>query len=204
LASVIGQLTGIAVDKSLDGNCVLDVHGVGYEVTVPLRSLASLPSPPELVTLHVHTYVREDTLRLYGFPQVHDRAAFRVMLGVSGVGPKLAMAILSDMTAAEISSAVARADKKRLAGVSGIGKKMAERLVLELKDKLPTLSSTAVAGAFGAPSVSVQGRAGEVAAALTALGFSRAQAEAAAAKVVLADDVRPLEGLVRQALATLA
>lgn len=182
---------------------MLEVQGVGYEVFVPLRSLARVPTTPQPVTLHVHTYVREDTLRLYGFESVLDRAAFRVMLGVSGVGPKLAMAILSDMTAEEVSSAVARADKKRFAGVSGIGKRMAERLVLELKDKLPVLPASRQAGEPLAQGAPIQGRAGEVVAALTGLGFSRMQAESAVAKVVLPDDARPIEGLIRQALSTL-
>jgi Holliday junction DNA helicase RuvA len=200
---VIGQLTGVAIDKGLDGCCVLEVHGVGYEVFVPLRNLGRIPSPPQPATLHVHTYVREDTLRLYGFESALDRAAFRVMLGVTGVGPKLAMAILSDMSAEEVSSAVARADKKRLAGVSGIGKRMAERLVLELKDKLPVAQGARLNGEL-APVVPIQGRAGEVVAALTGLGFSRMQAESAVAKVVVPNDERPIEGLIRQALSTLA
>jgi Holliday junction DNA helicase RuvA len=201
---VIAQLTGVAIDKGLDGCCVLDVQGVGYEVFVPLRSLVHLPAPPAAATVHVHTHVREDMLRLYAFESALDRAAFRVMLGVAGVGPKLAMAILSDMTVAEITTAVARADKKRLAGVSGIGKRMAERLVLELKDKLPALSVSDGIGAPALPQAPIPGRAGEVVAALTGLGFSRAQAESAAAKVVLPDDARPIEGLIRQALSTLA
>jgi Holliday junction DNA helicase RuvA len=200
---VIGQLTGVAIDKGLDGCCVLDVQGVGYEVFVPLRSLARLPAPPQLATVHVHTHVREDMLRLYGFESAADRAAFRVMLGVAGVGPKLAMAILSDMTVAEISAAVARADKKRLAGVSGIGKRMAERLVLELKDKLPAMPASGETGLPASLPAPIHGRAGEVVAALTGLGFSRMQAEGAAAKVVLPDDARPIEGLIRQALSTL-
>jgi Holliday junction DNA helicase RuvA len=200
---VIGQLIGVAVDRGLDGACVLDVQGVGYEVFVPLRSMARLPAPPQPVTLHIHTLVREDMLRLYGFESVLDRAAFRALIGVSGVGPKLAMAILSDMTAAELSAAIARADKKRFAGVSGIGKKMAERLVLELKDKLPALLPPYELGAGAISAAQLNGSAGEVVAALTGLGFSRMQAEAAAAKVVVPDDARPLEALLRQALATL-
>lgn len=200
---MIGQLTGVAIDKGLDGCCVLEVQGVGYEVFVPLRSLGRVPSPPQPATLHVHTYVREDTLRLYGFESALERAAFRVMLGVTGVGPKLAMAILSDMSAEEVSSAVARADKKRLAAVSGIGKRMAERLVLELKDKLPAAYGARHNGEPVA-AVPIQGRAGEVVAALTGLGFSRMQAESAVAKVVVPNDERPIEALIRQALSTLA
>ena len=201
---MIGRLTGVVVEKALDGSCVLDVQGVGYEVVVPLRSLHRLPAPPESITLQVHTHVREDIFKLYGFEGAFDRAAFRALIGTTGVGPKLAMALLSDMPAAELSLAIARGDKKRLGAVSGIGKKMAERLVLELKDKLPAISLTeSEAGLRSAPTA-VLGRAGEVAAALTALGFSRAQAEAAASTVVQKDDARPIEALIRQALSGLA
>jgi Holliday junction DNA helicase RuvA len=199
---VIGRLTGIAIDKGVDGCCVLDVSGVGYEVFVPLRSLSRLPSPPERVTVHVHTHVREEMFRLYGFENTADRSAFRVMLGVSGVGPKLAMAILSEMSAGDVAAAVAHADKKRFAAVSGIGKKMADRLVLELKDKLDDLAGEATS-AVVAPMPQVAGRAGEVASALVALGFTRMQAEGAAGKVVQREDARPVETLIRQALATL-
>jgi len=201
---VIGRLTGIAIDKALDGSCVLDVQGVGYEVSIPLRSIPRLPPPPQPVTLHVHTYVREDSLRLYGFESILDRSAFRAMLGVSGVGPKLALALLGDMEAPEISAAVARKDKKRFAAVSGIGAKMAERLVLELKDKLPEAGSADYPTVMAAAPAPVQGRAGEVVGALVGLGFSRLQAEAAVAQVVEPQDARPLESLLRKALSTFA
>lgn len=196
---MIGRITGVVVDKGLDGTCVLDVRGVGYEVVVPLRVVGRLAAPPEVVTLQIHTHVREDLLRLYGFESVLDRMVFRSLLGISGVGPKLAMALLGEMTASEIGAAIARGDKKRLSAVSGIGAKLAARLLLELKDKLPPLD-----GVTEVPEAPVIGRAAEVAAALSALGFSRAQAEAAAAKVVAQDDARPVETLVRNALSTLA
>jgi Holliday junction DNA helicase RuvA len=202
---VIGRLTGIAIDKALDGSCVLDVQGVGYELAVPLRSVPRLPPPPAPVTLHVHTYVREDTLRLYGFESALDRTVFRAMLAVTGVGPKLALAILGDLEPLEVSAAVARSDKKRFAAISGIGAKMAERLVLELKDKLPEAPSVGPPSAAAAvPAPSPQGRAGEVVGALVGLGFSRPQAEAAVAKVVEPEDPRPFEALLRKALATFA
>ena len=199
---MIGRLKGHVIERGVDGCCVLDVNGVGYEVFVPMRLLGRLSQPAEPVTLLVHTHVREDTLRLYGFADGDDREAFRVMLGVSGVGPKLAMAILSELSAAEVASAVARADKKRLSAVSGIGKKMADRLVLELKDKLQELGKD---GAVLPAVVDLpKGRAGEVVSALQALGFTRGQAETAAAKVVAEQDARPIETLIRQALSTLA
>jgi Holliday junction DNA helicase RuvA len=200
---VIGRLTGVAIEIGVDGCCVLDVQGVGYEVFVPLRCLSHLPAPPAAATLHVHTHVREDMFKLYGFDSVFDRAAFRVLLGVAGVGPKLAMSILSEMSAAEAAQAVLHADKRRFAAVSGVGKKTAERLVLELKDKLPIFAGTDEVALPSVRPAPVNGRAGEVASALTALGFTRAQAEAAADKVVEREDARPVEALIRQALATL-
>jgi Holliday junction DNA helicase RuvA len=201
---VIGRLTGVAIERGIDGGCVLDVSGVGYEVFVPLRTLSRLPAPPEPITLHIHTHVREETLRLYGFADVLDRLAFRAMMGVSGVGPKLSLAILNDLSAAEVGAAVASNDKKRFTAIPGIGKKMADRLVLELKDKLPALPAGTTVAAATLPPPPVNGVAGEVASALIGLGFSRVQAESAVAKVIAEDDKRPIETLIRNALATLA
>jgi Holliday junction DNA helicase RuvA len=201
---VIGRLTGVALDTGPDGCCVLDVQGVGYEVFVPLRTAARLCARSGSITLHVHTHVREEMIRLYGFENVLDRAAFRLMLAVTGVGPKLAMAILGELTAAEVGAAVARGDKTRFAEISGIGKKMAERLVLELKDKLPALPAPAGAPIAAAAAPEPVGPAAEVLQALVGLGFTRIQAEGAVRKVVGAEhEARPLEQLIRQALATL-
>ena len=202
---MIGRLTGVVSERGGDGCCVLDVQGVGYEVFVPLRSVPRLPAPPATATLHIHTNVREDVLRLFGFESALDRSAFRVLMGVSGIATKLALAVLGDMDAAELGVAVARGDHKRLTAISGVGKKTAERMLLELKDKLPllhALPSSGVAPISSAPPV--QGRAAEVAGALTALGFSRAQADHAAGSVVERDDARPIELLVRLALGKLA
>lgn len=208
---MIGRLRGTVVDRdTLHSCCVLDVQGVGYEVFVPLRSLASLPSPPEATMLHVHTHVREEALTLYGFLSTEDRSLFRALTTVSGVGPKLAMAILSDMAGAELCAAVARGDKKRFAAVSGVGAKLAARLTLELRDKVPQAGATAelVSGAWPAAAAAHVAPpntvAGEAVLALVSLGFPRPQAEAAVAAVVVADEDRPVEVLLRQALASLA
>lgn len=184
---------------------MLDVSGVGYEVFVPVRSLARLPVS-ERAVLHVHTHVREEALTLYGFADVDDREAFRVLMGVSGVGPKLALAVLSELTAMELSLAVSRGDKRRLEAISGVGKKTAARLLLELKDKLPAVSLADVPAQLRAAPVVVQppptDAAAQVCDALTRLGFSRAQAEAAVAKIQ-PDAEAPMEQLLRQALASL-
>jgi Holliday junction DNA helicase RuvA len=198
---VIGRLSGVVIDHGEDGSCVLDVGGVGYEVFVPLRSLARLPvSAP--ATLHVHTHVREEALTLYGFASADDRVAFRTLLGVSGVGPKLALTVLSDLSAHELAHCVARGDKGRLEAISGVGKKTAARLLLELKDKLPVLGFAPSATPMpSAPMLS--DAATQACDALTNLGFSRAQAEAAVAKVSRGDAATPVETLLRHALATL-
>ncbi|HMI93377.1 MAG TPA: Holliday junction branch migration protein RuvA [Polyangiales bacterium] len=200
---MIGRLTGVVIERGGDGGCVLDVQGVGYEVFVPLRSVPRLPAPPAATTLYIHTHVREDQLRLFGFESPIDRSAFRVLMGVAGIATKLALAVLGDMDAAELGLAVARADHKRLTAISGVGKKTAERMLLELKDKLPQLHAlpTGVAPLSAGPQV--QGRAAEVAGALAALGFSRAQADHAASSVVEHEDARPIELLVRLALGKL-
>jgi Holliday junction DNA helicase RuvA len=197
---VIGRLSGVIVEQAGDGSCVLDVGGVGYEVFVPLRLLGRLASSAPAV-LHVHTHVREEAFTLYGFASLDDRAAFRILLGVSGVGPKLAMTVLSELNALELARAVARGDRVRLEAISGVGKKTAARLLLELKDKLPT--SGLGESAPAAPALPLADAASQACDALTALGFSRVQAEAAIAKVSRSDVSAPVEQLLRQALATL-
>jgi len=197
---VIGRLTGVAIDKGLDGCCVLDVRGVGYEVFVPLRTAGKLPGAPAEVTLHIHTHVREEALTLYGFSNSDDRQAFRAMLAVSGVGPKLALAILGELSAPELADAVARGDRKRFSGISGVGKKTAERLVLELEGKLAVRMGAPAAVAQRAPQ---SPQAHDVVSALIGLGFSRGEAEQAVASAG-SDQTQPLEVRLRQALATLA
>lgn len=204
---MIGRLLGNVIDRGSDGCCVIDVSGVGYEAWVPLRSMGRLPAPPERALLFVHTHVREDSLTLYGFETAADRVAFRMLMGISGVGPKLAMAIMSELSANDLRAVVAHQDKPRFAAISGVGKKTAERLVLELRDKVDLLGSASSAGTIAAPAPAApppSTRAGEAVSALVNLGFSRGEAELAVAKVADKDESRPLELLVRQALGTLA
>jgi Holliday junction DNA helicase RuvA len=190
------------MDHAGDGSCVLDVAGVGYEVFVPVRNLTQLPVS-EPATLHVHTHVREDALMLYGFVTSEDRAAFRLLLTVSGVGPKLAMTVMSDLSAAELQAVIARNERQRLEAISGVGKKTAARLLLELKDKLPATSVTfdPVVVRSAAPKLDDVGS--QACDALTRMGFTRAQAEAAVAQLAVDAHALPLEQLLRRALATL-
>lgn len=203
---MIGRLSGTVVEQALDGACILDVNGVGYEVYVPLGALGRLPRAPERVTLHVHTQMREDALTLYGFPSLEDRTAFRTLLSVNGVGPKLALSILSSMSAAELADAINRDDKARFRGVSGVGKKIVERLVLELKDKLsfigggpfvPTVSRPVPAPSFAGPLGVVHG-------ALVQMGYRGGEAELAISKIQPHAEGKQTEELLREALSVLA
>jgi Holliday junction DNA helicase RuvA len=206
--SVIGRLTGIIVDQTLDGACIVDVSGVGYEVFVPLGALGRLARSTELVTLHVHTQMREDALTLYGFPTLEDRTAFRTLLGVNGIGPKLALAIMGNLNARELADALNRGDKARFKGISGVGAKIIERLVLELKDKLhfsagggPALP----AAPSRSPSASVfLGVLGTVHGALVQMGFKPFEAEGAVQKIQAQAEGKSAEELLREALASLA
>jgi holliday junction DNA helicase RuvA len=190
------------IEHAADGSCVLDVAGVGYEVFVPVRNLGQLREG-ETATLHVHTHVREDALMLYGFVSTEDRAAFRLLMGVSGVGPKLALTVMSDLSAGELRHVIARGERQRLEAISGVGKKTAARLLLELKDKLPAGGMDAVALPVRPQPAALGDLSSQVTDALTGLGFTRAQAETAVAKLDAQTLDLPLEQQLRRALSTL-
>jgi Holliday junction DNA helicase RuvA len=157
---VIGRLRGVIVEKGLD-TVVLEVGGVGYVVAVTPRTLADLPGFGEEAVLHTHLHVREDQLALYGFDAAPDKDLFGLLLGVSGVGPKVAMAILATMTYEQLSIAVTADDIPALTTVPGIGKRSAQKLLLELKPKLDMVDAV----------VSSTGPIGEVREALEGLGY---------------------------------
>ncbi|HEY6880282.1 MAG TPA: Holliday junction branch migration protein RuvA [Polyangiales bacterium] len=202
---MIGRLTGTIVDEAGDGSVVLDVHGVGYEVWVPLGATGRLPAG-QPVTLHVHTHVREDAFVLYGFVTQNDRAAFRVLTSVSGIGPKLALSILSSMSAADLAEAIHRGDKARFKGVSGVGVKLVSRLVLELKDKLDFARGGPVTGVVSKPkpTQAFDGPLGTVHAALMQMGFKPAEAEQAVQQIGREAEGKQPEQLLREALSVLA
>jgi Holliday junction DNA helicase RuvA len=131
---MIARLSGILIEKSIT-QCVVDVNGAGYRIIVPLTTFYELPEIGQPVVIHIHTHVREDAIHLYGFHAQEERAVFQLMLSVSGIGPKLAINILSGIAASELVRAITEEDLKRLTGVPGVGKKTAERMILELKDK---------------------------------------------------------------------
>lgn len=132
---MIGRLSGILARKSAEA-LLLDVHGVGYEITCPLSVLDRLPVEGEPCALIIHTHVREDQLTLYGFLEERERAVWRQLISVSGVGPKIAVACLGGMDLATLKAALIDGDVKRLSSVPGIGKRTAERMILELREKL--------------------------------------------------------------------
>jgi Holliday junction DNA helicase RuvA len=202
--TVIGRLTGIIVEQCLDGSCILDVSGVGYEVHVPLGALGRLPQAPERATLFVHTQLREDALTLYGFATDEDRSAFRTLISVTGIGPKLALGILSSLSAGELADAINRGDRNRFKGVSGVGKKLVERLVLELKDKLPTGGASVLRLPVRPSAPALGGALGTVHGALVQMGFKPAEADRAVEQIKDDASHKAPEELLRAALAHLS
>src|SRR4029453_4060091 len=148
---MIALLRGRVLDKQ-PNRIILDVSGVGYDVQIPLSTFYEVGEEGTEVSLRIYTHVREDALQLYGFISDVERQVFERLIGISGIGPKLAIAVLSGMDSRELIVAVQRADVARLTGIPGIGKKTAERIVLELKDRLMQLTVPAAAGAPPAPS----------------------------------------------------
>ena len=147
---MIGKLTGRVDQVSLNA-VIVDVGGVGYEVTVGARTLTMLPPVGEVVSLAIDTHVREDEIRLYGFASEHERAWFRALQTVQGVGAKVALSVLGTLSAADLANAVALQDKAQVARAPGVGPKVAARIVAELKDKMPTLAPAIRPGGGLAP-----------------------------------------------------
>lgn len=211
---MIARLSGTLVAKSLDA-AVVDAGGVGYDVRLPLSAYPRLPEVGERVVLHIHTHVREDAIQLYGFAGAEDKAVFELLIGVSGVGPKLAMTLLSGLSSGDLVAAIAAGHADRLRAVPGIGKKTAERLVVELKDKVQKLPDGLRAGPLdgrAAPARGaepVEGPAGDVEAdllsALVNLGYTRVSAEKAIARVRRRDgEPVSLADLLRETLKVLS
>jgi Holliday junction DNA helicase RuvA len=189
---MIGRLTGTLAEKS-PPQLLIDVNGVGYEVDVPMSSFYNLPALGERVTLLTHFIVREDAQILFGFLTHDERQTFRQLIKITGVGPRMALSLLSGLSVGELAQAVARQETARLVKVPGIGKKTAERLLLELKGKL--------ADALAAPATVASDAQADILQALIALGYS--DREAAAALKSLPPDASVSEG-IKLALKSLA
>lgn len=196
---MITFLQGILAEKQ-PTRAVVDVQGIGYEVTIPLSSYDQLPAVNERCRLLTYFHVREDAQELYGFATDGERELFRLLLAVSGIGPKTAMNALSGLSVREMKAAVVGGDVKRLSSVSGIGKKTAERIVLELKDKIPHGEALeATAGGAAANPADLKQR--DAILALVSLGFKQAEAQKRvldAAEKAGAD--APVEELIRRSL----
>ena len=193
---MIGQLRGILAEKK-PPFLVIDVHGVGYEVQASMNTIYALPMVGADVFLYTHFVVREDAQLLYGFYNERERILFRELIKISGVGPKLALAILSGMDVANFMQCIADRDSVRLVKIPGVGKKTAERLVVEMQDKLAGFSTIAFT------SVAADGLAQQDAvSALVALGYKLQDAHATIRKVYVAD--ADSESLIRLALKEIA
>jgi Holliday junction DNA helicase RuvA len=191
---MIGRLTGILVEKN-PPQLLLDVQGVAYEVDVPMSTFYNLPATGERIALFTHLVVREDAHLLFGFGTEQERRAFRQLVRISGVGARIALSVLSGLSVAELAHAVTMQDAGRLTKIPGIGKKTAERLLLELKDKLGA-DVTAAVGVHRAPPA-----AADILNALLALGYSDKEAVATVKR--LPEGLAVGDG-IRQALKLLA
>jgi len=203
---MIGKLTG-RIDQVSPHAATIDVGGVGYEVTVGARTLGSLPRPGETVTLSIDTHVREDEITLYGFATEHERAWFRALQNVQGVGAKVALAVLGTFSAADLANAVALQDKGQIARVPGVGPKVAARIVAELKDKMPSLAPAMKPGpGLAAVAALPEGLAArDAVSALTNLGYAHGEAAAAiSAAIGKAGREARAEELIRLGLKELA
>ncbi|MEP6963585.1 MAG: Holliday junction branch migration protein RuvA, partial [Acidobacteriota bacterium] len=177
----------------------VDVGGVGYEVLIPVSTYSSLPEVGKEARLHIHTHVREDALLLYGFVSVADKLLFEKLISVSGVGPKLAITALGGLTAPDLAAAIKAGSLEALTKIPGVGKKTAERLVLELRDKLDLLPGVARTAA-AAPKSAFGETEEDVISALSNFGVSRAAAEAALVKARSTTEPNEFDELFRRAL----
>jgi len=194
---MIGRLQGQLVYKQPPG-LMIDVNGVGYEIDAPMSTFYQLPECGNQVTLHIHMIVREDAQMLYGFHDLADRSLFRTLLKVNGVGAKMALTILSGMDANGFKNCIQFGDVDALVRLPGVGKKTAERLVVELRDRLENDSSAPVIDGAGGKSGSVRNHIEEAISALTALGYKGPEAMRMIKNVQ--DESSSCEELIRLAL----
>ncbi len=193
---MISHLRGALLEKN-PNTVVVDVHGVGYEVTIPVSVYTSLPGVGAEVALHIHTHVREDALLLFGFISAADKALFEKLISVSGIGPKLAVTALSGLAAGDLIAAIRTGAVDQLVKIPGVGKKTAERMVLELRDKLDSIGAPARAAVSHS---SFNATEEDTISALMNFGSTRAAAEAAVTKARAAEGGNDFDALFRRAL----
>jgi Holliday junction DNA helicase RuvA len=202
---VIGRLTGTIEHREGNGLIIVDVNGVGYEVFLPVGAAGRLGSEPgQTVVFQIHTHVREDAMTLFGFATTEDRAAFRALLKVSSIGPKLALAIIGVMNASELRDAIGRQDKAAFKGISGVGKKTVERILMDLQDKLDFAASSKTGVRLRAVPSPASSASEAVVGALVQMGYKRSEAEAAVGSANGASGDDNVEGLLRAALSALS
>jgi len=186
---MIAHLRGKLAQKDT-ARVIVDVNGVGYEVFVPLTTFSVLPDTGAEVSIDVHTHVREDLIALYGFSTRRERSIFEKLMTISGIGPKLAVTILSGGSVEDLVTAIKRSDLARLTAIPGVGKKTAERIVLELKDKLQDFAEAPAKSSIEM----------DVLSALENLGYNRAMAEAALARANNGTGAAPFDVLFKRSL----
>jgi Holliday junction DNA helicase RuvA len=194
---MIAHLSGTLLEKH-PNLAIVDVHGVGYEVTIPISAFSSLPERGQPVRLFIHTHVREDALSLFGFLTAGDKALFEKLITVSGIGPKLAITALSGLQSDDLVAAIRSGAIEQLVRIPGVGKKTAERMVLELRDKLDLIGASDRAAA--SPKSSFGATEEDVISALMNFGANRASAEAAVNKARSASESNDFDELFRRAL----
>lgn len=195
---MIAHLRGKLLAKH-PNQAIVETAGVGYDVTISVPTFSDLPAVGNDVALHIHTHVREDVIALYGFLRPSEKVLFEKLISVSGIGPKLGITILSGMPAEEMVGAIRGNDVARLTRIPGIGRKTAERMVLELRDKLPPAGP-----ATESPALVMSPVEEDVLSALLNLGYQRAAAEKALTTAIKAGNGRSFDGLFRAALTALS
>ncbi len=198
---MIAWLKGTVQRKTAD-SVIIDVSGVGYLVSIPVSTLGAVPGPGEEISLHIHTHLREDSLSLFGFFTELEKELFLLLLGVTGIGPKLALSVLSGLSVQDLVAAMGSSDDAKLCAIPGIGRKTAARMCLELKDKVRQIAPAGPAPAgSGAPHPA--GPIDDAVSALVNLGYKRQPAEDAVKRVHQGrPDIR-IEDLIREALSML-
>ena len=201
---MIARLAGTLLEKR-PGYAVVDVGGVGYRVTIPLSTYYDLGEPGSRVELQIHTHVREDTLSLFGFRTRREKDLFARLIAVNGVGPKTAIAVLSGLGTNDLVAAVRARDAGRLSAIPGIGRKTADRILLELADRLDALEAESQGADTKAPPVAA-GLREDLVSALVNLGYNARVAADAAGRVMrgVTDRVAPFETLLRETLRILS
>lgn len=196
---MIGRLKGTLIEKN-PPKLLVDVQGLGYEVEVPATTFEALPAVGSEVILHTHLSIREDAHQLYGFISLNDRNVFRLLISVSGIGPKSGLAALSAMDALTLSNAIQNEDIGRLTQISGVGKKTAERLLIELRDKLPKHMPELQLGASPGSASTSQQSIHEAVQALISLGYKANDANARIEKLRKQHPHLSSQEMIRQAL----